>query len=444
MEGTNASKQQVLLLTISEINKRLKQALYSSDAGCPETVFYELSQATHDVIFRERIFKATWRCLNSSVSRCRRIQKALTLLMYLVLNGHEACISEIFNHIDEITALHNLVFPVNSRDIECIIKEKAVNLVNLVCDPKLVAKKRREVEELRSRFVGVTSNKGRVETQVLHKPIYTVDPKNTISWSLPQAATQKWNALSQLIKNTGVNLNKKYNIFDRAKHGSDYNHDSTDTYPLLRSVGDKTDVSHPNRSSRALGRKYKTLGNPEYTFRNSLRQSSESSFSLSTSDSGSYSSGDSSDYDRHRRSAHRRSVDSLSESTSTSNSSWGRSQELRKGGSKNKEYPSNFMRTKNNGYRNELVVSKYDRPMSMDHIGGYVSRMNKHAIDDLGAASHYKMEHGHTLAEHMGHLSIHSGHQHTDAYPRSSPTYRIDDLAAFQYDHDRRRDRGRL
>lgn len=177
MEGVNANNQQVLLLTIGEVDKRIKEALYSTHVGCPETVLYELSQASYHGVFMQHISKAVWSCLESGVSRWLRIQKALSLLTYLALNGSDTCLHEILNNLEAITSIHSLHFPSNQRDIGYLIRDKAASLVTLVCDTQELKRRRKEASELRSRIVSVCSNNGQMATQVLHKPIYALETK---------------------------------------------------------------------------------------------------------------------------------------------------------------------------------------------------------------------------------------------------------------------------
>ncbi|EDO05369.1 ENTH (epsin) domain family protein [Babesia bovis T2Bo] len=430
MEGVNAKHQQVLLLTMGEINQRIRQALYTSDVGCPETVYYELSQATHDPIYRERILKAAWRCLNSHVSRYKRIKKALCLLTYLALNGHEACITEIINHIDDITALHDLEYPAHGMETASIIKDKAIDLINLVCNPPILERRRREVASLRSRFIGVTAHNGRVETQAIHKPIYTVDPKNDLLWVLPQIASQKWAAFSNLVKNTGLNISKKYNSLV-CKKGANGRTNSSDMYPVLRTMGDHTAVGYRGSSMHEPNSPYsRTLGNPEYSYRARMYRRSVSS----SMDEGSVTSSSDS-FARHlppHNSSRRKSIDTLSGSSgSSSATSWEQPQDHRVRHGSDNPSSRRLQHTKRSGYRNDLLSPHYKRPVSMDHIEVYGANYDDCSIVN---GHGYRVEHSKTLGDEMKALSLGPSGNSLDGYARPGRNYRIDDKATYRYD----------
>ncbi|AFZ80803.1 ENTH domain-containing protein [Theileria equi strain WA] len=175
LEASNAENQHVRLMNVSELEKCLKEALYTDTVGCPESILYDISQATYHPGFLDRILKAIWKCINSRASKVRRIQKGLSLLQYLVINGSERCISDILVHMDDINALHKLKFSPANREIGALIKEKAVKLTSLICDTEALHAKRKYTASIRDRFVSVGSNNGKMETDVLHKPVYVVD-----------------------------------------------------------------------------------------------------------------------------------------------------------------------------------------------------------------------------------------------------------------------------
>ncbi|GIX64210.1 ENTH domain-containing protein [Babesia caballi] len=319
MKAVNASNEQVLLLTVSDVDRRLKEALYTNDVGCPETVLYELSQATYHATFMERISRAVWRCLKSNTAHSRRIQKALTLLTYLALNGAEACLDDIINHIDDVTDLHNKVFPTNVRELEYIIKDKAINLVNLVCDREMLERKRKETAALRSRFVGVSSNNGKVATQELYKPIYAVDAKPGLMGVAPIAASKVWNFLSKPASERGK-PNKVLQMFKMMGKDRRTNGDQVKPFPMLRTKGTGTTVQHHRHPAGRLH--WPTEENKPRLEFDSFRTeddtvaSSSSDDYRSTSDTESDSSVDSSERSRSASRGRRRSmVDSVSSSS---------------------------------------------------------------------------------------------------------------------------------
>lgn len=181
LEASNADNQHVRLMNVSELEKCLKEALYTDTVGCPESILYDISQATYHPGFLDRILKAIWKCIHSRASKVRRIQKGLSLLHYLVINGSERCISDILLHMDDINSLHKLKFSQANREIGALIKEKAVKLTSLICDTEALHAKRKYTASIRDRFVSVGSNNGKVETDVLHKPVYVVDEGRSAS-----------------------------------------------------------------------------------------------------------------------------------------------------------------------------------------------------------------------------------------------------------------------
>ncbi|KAK1442927.1 hypothetical protein BgAZ_304450 [Babesia gibsoni] len=174
MEGINYEKEQVVLIGPRELTKLLNEALYTKDVGCSETVLCELAQASYHHEFMKRIVKAAWGCLTARIMRWGRIQKALHLLTYLAINGSVSCLNDILNNLDIIISIQEIKLRRENRDIGYIIKNKAVYLVDLVCNVNVLKKRRREAATLRSRIVSVSSNNGIISTNVTYKPVYAV------------------------------------------------------------------------------------------------------------------------------------------------------------------------------------------------------------------------------------------------------------------------------
>ncbi|ORM40348.1 Clathrin interactor EPSIN 1 [Babesia sp. Xinjiang] len=439
MEGVNADNHQVLFLTAGEVDKRIKEALYSNDVGCPETVLYELSQATYHDIFMKRISKAVWRCLNSSATRCRRIQKALTLLTYLVINGADACTIDVINHLDDITTLHNLVLPAPNGELEYIIKEKAINLVNLVCDPELLAKKRREFAALRSRFVAVSSNNGHVETQVLHKPIYAVETRPGIPFSIAASGSKMWNFLTKRGDDKGKPP-KKFSIFNLLKKDPESTNNTAMRVPVLRTVDGRTTVEYRNQPIYARADRYdKTIGDTGYLFRPTYHVSSGSSYDTrSISDDQSESSLESeSDVPKRREVYHRSVVDSLSRSTSRSHSasdyetSWEEYNERRGLYPAKKELARRSTHAMTESHRNELSPIKQNIYPHIDRDVPHGRRSSRHLGEDAYTYNYYAEEDIPSIADEPSRLSLHVVRTSNEPHLKSHHDFKNHGIAGF-------------
>ncbi|GBE61406.1 ENTH domain-containing protein, putative [Babesia ovata] len=347
MEGVNAANQQILLLTVAEVDKRIKEALYSNEVGCPETVLYELSQATYHAAFKERISKATWSCLKSSTPRARRIQKALTLLTYLALNGAQACTNDIITRLDDITALHDRKFPPHMRDLEIIIKDKAINLVSLVCDKQLLEKKRKEAVAIRSRFVGVASHKGHVETQMMYKPVYAVDAKAGLIGRAATEASKKWNEVFHSNREKGKS-GRIREMFNLMKKNGKTGKASGSKPQQMRTLGTRTDTAYyrPDMHHNYTPGLYKgSIAEPRH-HRDGDRsgESDSSDYEGSSSEEGSDSSTDSTYSAAHSRTRYRRDESGVSrlstDSVSDSDGDYEESSENPVHGSKTRYQPA--------------------------------------------------------------------------------------------------------
>ncbi|KAK2197598.1 bifunctional ENTH domain/ENTH-VHS [Babesia duncani] len=198
MQGTNASNEQVRLLTLAELDKCLKEALYTDSVGCSDTILYEISQATFHESFQPRIFKAAWRCLRSRAFRWRRIQKALALLEYMAINGSDVVIREILDHLDWITTLQNSSMLSGYPTAAHLISEKAIQLVSLVCDIDELGRRRKLAVTMRDRFVSVGHVNGKVEQCILHKPVYAISNPNTVGTAIGKSFATLSSPISKL------------------------------------------------------------------------------------------------------------------------------------------------------------------------------------------------------------------------------------------------------
>ncbi|UKK00410.2 hypothetical protein MACK_000482 [Theileria orientalis] len=180
LEAFGSSNQHVRLMTSNELDKCLREALYSETVGCSDSILFDISQATYHDSFFDRIMKAAWNCVGSRASKIRRIQKGLNLLNYLAINGSERCISDIIGHIDVLHSLPKLKFGKNNTELSMLVIEKASQLSALVLDSKTLQDKRKYAASIRDRFVSVGSTNGFVETDVLHKPVFVLDKTKNI------------------------------------------------------------------------------------------------------------------------------------------------------------------------------------------------------------------------------------------------------------------------
>ncbi|BAM39054.1 uncharacterized protein TOT_010000517 [Theileria orientalis strain Shintoku] len=180
LEAFGSSNQHVRLMTSNELDKCLREALYSESVGCSDSILFDISQATYHDAFFDRIMKAAWSCVGSRASKIRRIQKGLNLLNYLAINGSERCISDIIGHIDVLHSLPKLKFGKNNTELSMLVIEKASQLSALVLDSKTLQDKRKYAASIRDRFVSVGSTNGFVETDVLHKPVFVLDKTKNI------------------------------------------------------------------------------------------------------------------------------------------------------------------------------------------------------------------------------------------------------------------------
>ncbi|CCF72649.1 clathrin coat assembly protein AP180, putative [Babesia microti strain RI] len=182
-----SNSQSVTLINRNQLDKLLKEALYDKSVGCIDSILNGIAQASHHMPFYEIISKRTWSAINSKPSKWLYIQKGLTLLEYLVLNGAEWCISDVLQHLEDINKVVKLNReysaktsfltgkPLAPPHTAFVITEKCKNLINLVRMGDDLAKKREQVAKNKDRYIGVGQKNGILEISTLHKPIIAVD-----------------------------------------------------------------------------------------------------------------------------------------------------------------------------------------------------------------------------------------------------------------------------
>ncbi|KCV70153.1 hypothetical protein H696_03612 [Fonticula alba] len=155
-------KTKNVLKGYSDAEAAVREATSNDPWGCPLPLYQHIASMTHDRQQRTEIMKMTFKRLNDHGRKWRHVTKALSLLEFLLKNGHPATIEWTKSEIHQLTTLREFQYMENGRDRGSYIRKKSMELAALLNDdPKILNEERARLREVNKRTASNTSSHAR-------------------------------------------------------------------------------------------------------------------------------------------------------------------------------------------------------------------------------------------------------------------------------------------
>lgn len=137
-----------------ETERKVFEALNNKNWGASSTTLNDIARETYSYEKFQKIFKLIWEAADSPPRNWRKVFKALMLCEYLVKNGCERCVDEIRDHSFRVRQLQDFNYYEEKLDRGQGVRDKAMQLKELLADNDVVRDARANAKRLRDKFVG--------------------------------------------------------------------------------------------------------------------------------------------------------------------------------------------------------------------------------------------------------------------------------------------------
>ena len=121
----------------------------------------EIANETFDYEKFQEIMKIIWNCIESTEGKTwKQIFKALSLLDYLIKNGSERVIDVCRDKQYKLRGLQDFSYYEGPQDKGQGIRDKSKMILDLLADNDEIRAEREKAKQLRSKFVGISSDRG--------------------------------------------------------------------------------------------------------------------------------------------------------------------------------------------------------------------------------------------------------------------------------------------
>ncbi|CAD8081891.1 unnamed protein product [Paramecium sonneborni] len=139
-------------LTKPPLTDILIEATSNENWNTPTKLFQEISEASYQFTQCDTIMKFIWKRLDSDNREWRRIMKTLNMIDYLTKNGAPRCVGEFRDCIFKIRSFSDFIMVEQGSDKGLSIREKSKQLVDLLCNEKLIEEEREKAKKIRERL----------------------------------------------------------------------------------------------------------------------------------------------------------------------------------------------------------------------------------------------------------------------------------------------------
>ncbi|KAI5055745.1 hypothetical protein GOP47_0029266 [Adiantum capillus-veneris] len=151
------------VLKLPEIEQKVLDATCNEPWGPHGSALAEIARASRNHDDYVVIMACLWKRLASRGKNWRHVYKALTVLEYLVANGSEQILIDVWEHMDELQALSTDFEyieppPPHEKDQGLNVRKKAEMLVALLHDKNRVAELRHKAAANRHKYYGIASS----------------------------------------------------------------------------------------------------------------------------------------------------------------------------------------------------------------------------------------------------------------------------------------------
>ncbi|MCO5571246.1 hypothetical protein L7F22_024982 [Adiantum nelumboides] len=151
------------VLKLPEIEQKVLDATCNEPWGPHGSALAEIARASRNHDDYVVIMTCLWKRLASKGKNWRHVYKALTVLEYIVANGSERILIDVWEHMDELQALSTDFEyieppPPHEKDQGVNVRKKAEMLVALLHDKNKVAELRLKAAANRHKYYGIASS----------------------------------------------------------------------------------------------------------------------------------------------------------------------------------------------------------------------------------------------------------------------------------------------
>lgn len=114
----------------------------------------EIAEMTNNPMSFTEIMSMIWKRLNDHGKNWRHVYKSLVLLDYLIKCGNEKVAQQCRENIFSIETLKDFQHIEDNRDQGMNVREKAKQMVALLCDEERLKNERVKLQQTRKKFIG--------------------------------------------------------------------------------------------------------------------------------------------------------------------------------------------------------------------------------------------------------------------------------------------------
>ncbi|KAJ3670936.1 hypothetical protein LUZ60_008362 [Juncus effusus] len=147
------------VLNVPEIEQKVLDATNDEPWGPHGSALSEIAEASKKYVDCEMVMKVIWQRLGDKNSNWRHLYKALAVIEYLIANGSERTIADIYDNISQISALERYehVEP-NLKDVGLNVRRKAEIILSILDDREKLQQVREKAASTRDKYIGLSSN----------------------------------------------------------------------------------------------------------------------------------------------------------------------------------------------------------------------------------------------------------------------------------------------
>ncbi|KAJ3704080.1 hypothetical protein LUZ61_007785 [Rhynchospora tenuis] len=146
------------VLNVPEIEQKVLDATSDEPWGPHGSELSEIAQATKKFLDCDLAMNILWQRLNNTKANWRHLYKALVVIEYIIANGSERAVDDIYDNISQITALSRFeCIEPNGKDVGLNVRNKTEAILSILDDREKLQQVREKAAATRDKYIGLSS-----------------------------------------------------------------------------------------------------------------------------------------------------------------------------------------------------------------------------------------------------------------------------------------------
>ncbi|XP_068652462.1 clathrin interactor EPSIN 1-like [Aristolochia californica] len=149
----------IKVLKVPELEQKVLDATSNEPWGPHGSALAEIAQATKKFLDCQMVMNGLWTRLTDTGRNWRHVYKALAVIEYLLANGSERAVDDIFEHSFQISSLSSFEYvEPNGKDMGINVRKKVEAIMGLLNNKDKIQEIRNKAAANRDKYVGLSSS----------------------------------------------------------------------------------------------------------------------------------------------------------------------------------------------------------------------------------------------------------------------------------------------